>query len=98
MFQNAEKCKTGCYLDGICYSIGYRKGLNYCSQAKVFVKQKEGSSSCQDNSECLSNVCMNNSCIGEGVWKKFMFWLNKIFGGSANEDNGGNIHNSLKAQ
>ncbi len=81
-----EECTTGCYLEGSCYAIGYRKGLTYCNQNKDFVQQKGGALFCLDNSECLSNVCMGGKCIEEGVWKKFMFWLNKFFGGGTSEE------------
>ncbi|MCK5624556.1 hypothetical protein KAI04_01820 [Candidatus Pacearchaeota archaeon] len=78
---SAEECTSGCFLDGKCYNIGYRKGLNYCNEEQNFEIQKEGDVSCEENSECLSNVCIDGNCIKEGVWKQFMVWFGKLFGG-----------------
>jgi hypothetical protein len=77
--QSRRACLSGCHLDGKCYNIGYRKGMTYCGLDLNFSYQKEGSVPCLDNSECLSNVCMEGNCIEEGAWKKFMLWLKRAF-------------------
>ncbi len=77
--EDGEECTTGCYLDGKCYNIGYRKGLIYCNQNMNFTQQKRGYASCEDNSECLSNICIEDNCVQEGVWKRFRSWFRRAF-------------------
>jgi len=81
LFISKEECTTGCYLDEKCYNIGTRKSGDYCGEDLDFVAQKEAEATCEDNFECLSNVCLDGSCIKANIWQKFLNWFRAIFGG-----------------
>jgi len=77
--ETPEECIRGCYLEGDCYSLGYRKRLTYCNQNKIFVRQKKGALSCEANFECLSNVCLDGGCTKANTLKKILYWGNNLF-------------------
>ena len=71
----------GCELDNECYPVGYTKSGQYCSSNYEFVNQLESDSSCDNNFECSSNVCVAGNCISEGFINKILNWFKRIFGG-----------------
>ena len=81
------ECTMGCYLDEKCYNIGVRKSGDYCGEDLDFEKQKEPDTSCGDNFECLSNICIDGACIQASLWKRFLALIrgeivwSDIFGG-----------------
>jgi len=39
----------------------------YCSEDELLLDQKTADSSCENNYECMSNQCTNNTCQGIGI-------------------------------
>tara|TARA_Y100000034_G_C6866593_1_gene395076 strand:+ start:176 stop:1618 length:1443 start_codon:yes stop_codon:yes gene_type:complete len=71
----------GCLVEKSCYPLGYRKDRNYCSEEnKEFVSQLKAESTCENNFECDSNLCINSECVSGNLWAKFIRWLSRIFG------------------
>ncbi len=73
---------NGCQLDNKCYPFGFRKSGEYCSDKEGFTKQLNAESSCENNFECDSNLCINNQCISGSLWQKIVDWFSKLFGGN----------------
>lgn len=73
-------CKDSCALDGKCYPFGYRKGGNYCSDKGSFEKQFGDETSCDNNFECSSNVCVSGKCLSKGFIEKILSWFKNLFG------------------
>ena len=73
-------CKDSCPLEGKCYPFGYRKSNNFCSDIGSFVEQVKADSTCENNFECSSNVCVSGTCISEGIIQKFLNWFKNLFG------------------
>jgi len=72
---------SGCTLEKQCYPFGYRKNGNFCSDINnQFIEQKKADSSCENNFECSTNLCIDSQCVSSGLWQKFVRWLSKIFG------------------
>lgn len=69
----------GCELDSECYPVGYTKSEQYCSSNYEFVNQLESDSSCENNFECISNVCAAGKCIGQGLIQSIIEWFKKFF-------------------
>ena len=74
-------CKDSCPLDGKCYDFGYRKSGKYCSDSGGFVPQLEADSTCDNNFECSSNVCVSGKCISENLIQKILNWFKRLFDG-----------------
>ena len=73
-------CENGCFLEDKCYLYGYRKNGKYCSDIlDNFVGQKEDPSSCENNFECKSNLCIDSQCVEAGFFKRIMNWFKRIF-------------------
>lgn len=71
----------GCELDSKCYPYGYRKEGKFCSDSNnLFIEQKQADSSCENNFECSTNICIDNQCISSGLWQKFLNWFKRLFG------------------
>jgi len=78
--EDKELVCIGCVKEEKCYPLGYRKDGDYCSDSSTFIKQQEKETSCENNFECDSNLCINSKCISGSLWDKFMRWLSKLFG------------------
>lgn len=76
---------AGCELEGKCYPMGYRKSGEYCSDNYEFVNQAE-EGMCDNHFECKSNICVSDECVGEGLIKKIIKWIKKMFGGDEDEE------------
>jgi len=64
-----------------CYSFGYRKNRMYCFDlTKEFTEQVEADLFCENNFECRSNLCINDNCVSQNLWQKFMRFFGKMFG------------------
>lgn len=70
----------GCLKDETCYPLGYRKGGEYCAEGKIFISQLKADSTCDNNFECYSNVCVSGKCIDEGFIQKILNWFKRLFG------------------
>jgi hypothetical protein len=75
-----ENCPS-CFVDDKCFSFGYRRKGQYCSEDKSFVDQKESEEVCENNFECESNVCIDGFCIDSGFIQKILNWIRNLFGG-----------------
>lgn len=69
----------GCISEDKCYPFGYRKTGNFCSDTKEFIPQFESGTSCENNFECSSNVCVSNECLSRGLLQKILNWFKNIF-------------------
>ena len=70
-----------CSLDKKCYPLGYRKSGEYCSDGNQFIAQLEGSTQCNNNFECQSNVCVSGQCVEINLIQKILEWFRNLFGG-----------------
>ncbi len=73
-------CKDSCPLDGKCYPFGYRKEGKYCSDEGMFKEQLKEDAACENNFECLTNVCVDGKCISSNLIQKIMSFFKKLFG------------------
>ncbi len=74
-------CKDSCPLEGKCYSFGYRKSGEFCSDTGSFIKQTKDNEKCDNNFECSSNVCVNSNCVSGSLIESIINWFKKLFGG-----------------
>lgn len=72
---------NGCQLNEICYPLGYRKSGEYCSDSLEFVSQLNGGVACDNNFECSSNLCIDDSCVEAGFFQKIINWFKRVFAG-----------------
>ncbi len=73
----------GCMKDDKCFPIGYRTSDEYCSgEEEIFLNQNKADSSCNNNFECDSNLCIDGSCVSSGLWQKIMRFFSRLFGGN----------------
>ena len=63
-----------------CPQLGFRNGTKYCSVDKRWLEQKDSENVCDNNFECLTNLCIDGKCVSSGVWQKFLKWLSRLFG------------------
>jgi len=77
--ENLKQC-SGCLVDDKCYPLGYRKDGGFCSPIGEFVPQLEGDSSCENNFECISNLCIDDECIKPGLFRRILNWFKRLFG------------------
>ena len=71
---------NGCIIGNNCAPVGYRQEGKYCTLNSEFVSQLSADSSCENNFECSTNLCIDNKCVSSGLWQKFIRWLSRIFG------------------
>ena len=82
-----EKSKCGQYCNGCkienenCIPFGTRlENKAYCDVDKSIKDQKQKDSSCNNNYECDSNVCISSKCIESSFIQKISNWFKKLFG------------------
>jgi hypothetical protein len=75
-----NKQNSGCNLNNVCVPIGTRDKTNYCSAGNKLITQKTNSGTCNNNYECVSNVCVNSQCIEPGLIQKIIDWFTNFFG------------------
>lgn len=56
-------CPYGCIYDGKCVPYAYRKSSSYCDVNGIMQSQRNGDALCDNNHECMSNVCSNGKCV-----------------------------------
>ena len=76
----SAKCEFGCYSEGNCYPLGFRKDDLYCSGDKQLVSQKASGTVCENNFECNTNLCIGSECINSNLWQKILDFFKKLFG------------------
>lgn len=77
--QEIKQDCQGCLLEDNCYPFNYRKNRNYCSIDKEFVSQLGTKELCENNFECSSNLCIDNECISQKLFRKIINWFRKLF-------------------
>lgn len=81
-----ERNQCGKYCDGCkdsnknCYPFGTRIDNKYCNLNKEFAAQKLNEGSCNNNYECVSNLCVNSKCIEPSFLQKILDWFKNLFG------------------
>ena len=70
----------GCKLANKCYPIGYRMEGNFCGDSEEFKSQVGADTSCENNFECYSNLCIDGKCTSNGLWQKILSWFKSLFG------------------
>jgi len=78
-----ETTCDGCLYNNQCVTYGYRVGGYYCDLSKEFKEQKSANTACENNHECISNLCAANKCVSASAWQRFLNWFSRIFGGAA---------------
>jgi len=76
----SEDCKYGCSYDGKCFPMGVRSSGMYCGADLNMNSQLNADSTCDNNFECSSNVCVSGTCVSEGFLQKVMNWFKTLFG------------------
>lgn len=72
---------TGCFdAENVCIPFGTRTSTQYCDIDFSFKNQLTEDSSCKNNYECTTNLCVNKKCISPSFIQKIMDWFKKIFG------------------
>ncbi len=74
-------CESGCNLNNNCVPIGIRANNQYCDVDNVMKNHKSEEFSCNNNYECVSNVCINSKCIEPNFIQKIINWFIRLFGG-----------------
>ena len=69
----------GCFLDK-CIPYGTRKSGGYCDLTNEFLAQKDNEETCDNNYECKSNLCINDSCVSQSLIQKILDWFKQLFG------------------
>jgi len=76
---NSLGCTSECSYDGRCLPYGYRIGNQYCNIKGNLVEQnKDGI--CDNNFECVSNVCANSECISPSFLQQVINFFKNLFG------------------
>jgi len=73
-------CKDSCPLEEKCYPFGYRKDGNYCSDEGAFKEQFTENAVCENNFECLTNVCVDGKCMSSSLIQKIIDFFTSLFG------------------
>jgi len=76
---NETNC-NGCMMDENCYDFGVRVNGRYCATNGYMLNQQGGNNLCENNFECMSNICASGECVDASVFRKFLHWLNRVFG------------------
>lgn len=62
VLNNSDICE-GCLLNQTCYDVGSQYVEKYCSSKKIWENKKEIEKSCKYDYECLSNRCVDKTCV-----------------------------------
>jgi hypothetical protein len=77
VFYEGGDC-VGCELEGQCYALGRVKDGKYCSENLfVFADSKVEGDSCNQNFECLDNICLSGNCVSSNLWTRFLKWFSR---------------------
>ena len=73
-------CKDSCPFESRCYPFGHRIKGSFCSNDGSFVEQLKEETTCENNFECSSNLCIDSKCVSSSLIQKVLSWLKNIFG------------------
>lgn len=77
---NKEICSRGCLIEpSICVDANNSWQNKYCDLDKSLHDKKEKGVSCNNNNECLTNLCRKNKCSERTLFEKFLIWIKKVF-------------------
>jgi hypothetical protein len=75
-----NEISQGCNYDQNCIPMGTRMESKYCDIDKGIKEQKYEDSTCNNNYECSTNICVDSQCISPGFIQKILNWFKNIFG------------------
>ncbi len=78
----------GCATQNTCAPYGNRNEGKYCDTSRQLLNQKETGTTCQNNYECKTNFCSNNTCLDiagtvekqQGIIDQILTFLKQLFG------------------
>jgi len=70
--------QSGCVNDDNCIPVSTRTDKHYCDLDNNMKDQKEYGV-CNNNYECLSNICIDSECIERGLIRKVFDWFKSFF-------------------
>jgi hypothetical protein len=73
------ECPSGCLYEFKCYPFGYRMNGKFCGADNGFSLQYSNDVFCENDHECLSNLCIDSTCVDGSIWQKFVAWLKRFF-------------------
>lgn len=76
---NQITCDNGCLVDDKCLPYGHRKSGDFCSTNNEMIEQQDAETSCDNNFECSSNLCIDSACVDGSTWQKIMAWFSRLF-------------------
>jgi hypothetical protein len=79
-YGECRACHDSCIHNGRCYNYGYRMSKQFCSNTGLFINQYKDDSICENNFECISNLCIDGSCISGNIFQKIINWFVRVFG------------------
>ena len=68
----------GCLVDKTCLEEGERLFDEYCKDSSL-LQQKEPNENCNNNYECLTNKCKNNTCSKQTILEIIIKWFKSLF-------------------
>jgi len=72
---------NGCFDEKFnCLPFGTRTDTQYCGLDKKMTNLKIEDTSCNNNFECTTNVCVNSKCISPNLIQKIILWFQNLFG------------------
>ena len=69
----------GCKLKDKCVPFSYRTNNKYCDINNEFKEQKISEVNCNNNFECISNLCIDNKCVSGSLWQKILRFFRTLF-------------------
>lgn len=75
-FNNAT---PGCNFNGICVPPGARTGDKFCTKDNIMESLRQKKEYCDNNYECLSNICNKNKCRNTPLIKRISGWFKGLF-------------------
>jgi hypothetical protein len=73
------ECNFGCFYEDKCLPYGLRVEGLYCDISDDMKTQLTGGETCDNNFECVSNVCVDGECISSGFLRRVISWFRRVF-------------------
>ncbi len=75
----SNNATSGCDLNGVCVSIGTRTENQFCNKNNIMESLRSKKEYCDDDYECISNICKKNKCKNPFFLKKIFSWFSNLF-------------------